>query len=165
MNSLGVNDVIIVEYQRKVIGLRGYPIHQNTQEILWRRRLRVFKHTRQAVIETAWDRPQGGKQAFHEACYIVVLRVQRQPGRGLPGALDPLAHQRRLAKACRRGYQRQLPPAPFIKARKQMRPADGLRPGGRTEQFGKEDRRIHGLIIPRFAQKQQRPLIDSGRPI
>ena len=82
MNSLIVDQMIIIEdeHKRRALSHRGQIVEQHGQDCRERRRLGRVQHPQRSLPDRRHTAAQRGDEAQPEACRMIVLRIQRQPG-------------------------------------------------------------------------------------
>jgi hypothetical protein len=112
------------------------------------RHLGGVEHLPYGAADAAVDLLQRGDQVVEELGWVIVRRVQRNPGDLARAGTGPFGDQRHFAKAGRGGDQHQPVPEsqPFVQPLDQARTRHQVRARRRDMEFGGQQRCLHALL-------------------
>ncbi len=99
VNRFGINNVVIVKDEDKIVRDGGDFIEQSRQNRFGWRRLRGLEHAQHAFSNIRRNRLQSSNEVSQKTCGVIIPFVQRQPGYRSPATSDPFADQRGFTKA------------------------------------------------------------------
>jgi hypothetical protein len=134
VDRLGLDEVVVVQHQRGLLGPGGQLVDDGGHHRLQRGRLGPAQQRGEPLTDRDPRPVQRGGDVAPEPHRVVVAGVQGQPRDRAPGMAGPVAEQAGLAEAGRRTDQRQLPRHPAVEPFQQPGAGEQARPRPRPRQ-------------------------------
>ena len=152
VDRFGINQVIVVKNENKILRDGGNFVDQGRQERLGGRRLGGLQRSQHTRSDTGRDGLQSRNEVGQKASGVAIPCVQRKPrggqGRSHPAlARQPLADQRGLAAAGGGRDEDQLAMQPLVEPLDQARAEDGAWPRRGDMELGGQNGHGHRAII------------------